>query len=74
MAHWLISGCKKCLLWVGYAGVVVNYSGFLYLLFSGSSTIPFHWFFLISPWLCIYFGLPHQQQQNVIRWFLRKFK
>ncbi|KFZ38114.1 hypothetical protein HR45_06305 [Shewanella mangrovi] len=74
MAHWLVNGCKKCLLWFGYAGVVVIYAGFFYLLFSGQSTAPIHWFFLVSPWLCIYFGLPSEQQQSVVRWFFKKFK
>ncbi|MCH1919059.1 hypothetical protein L9G15_06375 [Shewanella sp. A3A] len=74
MAHWLINGCKKCLLAVGATGVVIIYGGFFYLLLSGRSTAPIHWFYLVSPWLCIYFGLPHQQQHDVIDWLLKKFK
>ena len=64
---------KKIMLIVGILGVVIIYGGFLYLLFSGRSTAALPWFLLISPWICVYFGLSHVQQVAVIRWFASKF-
>lgn len=72
MVDWLINGCKKCLLIVGTVGVAIIYFGFFYLLLKGDSTAPIHWFYLVSPWLCIYFGLSHQQQREVLRWLIKK--
>ncbi|MRG34574.1 hypothetical protein GH729_00665 [Shewanella sp. XMDDZSB0408] len=57
---------------VGIAGVLVIYSGFLFLLFSGSPTTALPWFLLISPWICVYFGLTQTQQIGVINWFSSK--
>jgi hypothetical protein len=64
---------KKIMLIVGILGVVIIYGGFLYLLFSGRSTAALPWFLLISPWICVYFGLSHLQQVAVISWFANKF-
>ncbi|MCL1143364.1 hypothetical protein [Shewanella gaetbuli] len=58
---------------VGIMGVLVMYGGFLYLFFSGRSTAALPWFFLISPWICIYFGLSQKQQIATINWFIQKF-
>ncbi|MCL1159190.1 hypothetical protein K8B83_09880 [Shewanella inventionis] len=58
---------------VGILGVLIIYSGFLYLFFSGRSTATLPWFLLISPWICIYFGLTQAQQIAVIYWFVNKF-
>jgi pantothenate synthetase len=41
-------------------------------LFSGRSTAALPWFLLISPWICVYFGLTHVQQVAVIQWFTHK--
>ncbi|WP_338592730.1 hypothetical protein VXM60_07810 [Shewanella khirikhana] len=65
---------RKMMLWVGYAGVVVIYGGFLYLLLSGRDTQVIPWYFLLSPWVCVYFGLSDKQQKDVVGWFLTKFK
>jgi hypothetical protein len=64
---------KKIMLIVGILGVIIIYGGFLYLLFSGRSTAALPWFLLISPWICVYFGLTHVQQVAVIQWFTHKF-
>ncbi|MCL1073391.1 hypothetical protein [Shewanella dokdonensis] len=71
--HWLETGLKRIMLVLGCLGVVVIYGGFFYLLFSGRSTAPINWFYLISPWLCVFFGLSKNQQQRVLQWFLDKF-
>ncbi|MCL2907778.1 MULTISPECIES: hypothetical protein [Shewanella] len=71
--HWLETGLKRIMLVLGCLGVVVIYGGFFYLLFSGRSTAAINWFYLISPWLCIFFGLSKRQQHQVIQWFLDKF-
>ncbi|QBF84963.1 hypothetical protein EXU30_17530 [Shewanella maritima] len=62
------------MLLVGIAGVLVIYGGFLYLLFSGKPTSAIPWFLLISPWICVYFGLTRVQQIAVIDWFAAKFR
>ena len=64
---------KKIMLIVGILGVVIIYGGFLFLFFSGRSTAALPWFLLISPWICVYFGLSHVQQVAVINWFVGKF-
>ncbi len=64
---------KKIMLIVGIFGVIIIYGGFLYLQFSGRSTAALPWFLLISPWICVYFGLTHVQQVGVIQWFVQKF-
>ncbi|MBV7316812.1 hypothetical protein [Shewanella sp. NIFS-20-20] len=64
---------RRMLLVVGIAGVVVINFGFLYLLLSGHSTESISWFFLISPWLCIFFGLSTADQLAVIHWCRQRF-
>lgn len=64
---------KKIMLIVGVLGVIIIYGGFLYLFFSDRSTAALPWFLLISPWICVYFGLTHVQQVAVIQWFVNKF-
>jgi len=64
---------KKVMLVVGILGVIVMYGGFLYLMFSGRSTAGLPWFLLISPWICIYFGLSQTKQIATINWFKNKF-
>nr|WP_240778502.1 MULTISPECIES: hypothetical protein [Shewanella] len=61
------------MLFVGLLGVIVIYGGFLYLFFSGRSTAALPWFLLISPWICVFFGLSHVQQVRVLHWFSSKF-
>jgi hypothetical protein len=65
---------KKIMLIVGLLGVVIIYGGFLYLLFTGRSTANLPWYLLLSPWICVYFGLTLAQQLAVIAWFKIKFK
>ncbi|MGI2260073.1 hypothetical protein [Shewanella sp. GXUN23E] len=62
------------LLVVGIAGVAVIYGGFLYLFFSGRDTSGIPWFFLLSPWICIFFGLSDAGQRSALAWLLAKFK
>lgn len=64
---------RKLMLIVGIAGVIIIYSGFLYLFFSDRSTASLPWFLLLSPWICIYFGLNKVQQVAVVAWFAKKF-
>lgn len=71
---WLENTIKKIMLWVGYLGVVIIYGGFLYLLLSGKDTRGIPWFFLLSPWICIYFGLSEHEQRSAIRWLLSRFR
>ncbi|MDF0535072.1 hypothetical protein KDN34_10725 [Shewanella yunxiaonensis] len=72
--HRLETGIKRFMLVLGGLGVVVIYGGFFYLLFSGRSTAPINWYYLLSPWLCVFFGLSKEQQHRVLQWFLNKFK
>ncbi|MFQ6371465.1 hypothetical protein [Shewanella sp. YIC-542] len=65
---------KRFMLVLGCLGIMVIYGGFFYLLLSGRSVAPIRWYYLLSPWLCIFFGLSKLQQQQVLHWFLRKFK
>ncbi|WP_258405672.1 hypothetical protein [Shewanella zhangzhouensis] len=65
---------KKLMLWTGYAGVVVIYGGFLFLLLSGQDTRALPWYILLSPWVCVFFGLPSAQQHAVVGWFINKFR
>ncbi|MFT5705567.1 MAG: hypothetical protein ACI8SK_001527 [Shewanella sp.] len=70
---WLEKMIKYVLLSVGALGVVVIYGGFFYLLLSGSSTSAIPWYGLLSPWICIFFGLAAHQQMSVIDWFKGQF-
>ncbi|MBT1444977.1 hypothetical protein KJI95_10620 [Shewanella sp. JM162201] len=65
---------RKMLLWVGLLGVAIIYGGFLYLFFKGADTRAIPWYFLLSPWVCVYFGLTDSQQADVGRWFINKFR
>lgn len=68
---WIEKVAKQLMLLVGIVGVLVIYSGFFYLLFQPQGPqLP--WYILISPWLCIYFGLNTQQQRNTQRWLMQK--
>ena len=64
---------KKLMLIMGALGVIIIYGGFLYLFFSGRSTAALPWFLLISPWICVFFGLSQVQQVAVFHWFSNKF-
>lgn len=70
---WLERVIKYVLLSVGVLGVVVIYGGFFYLLLSGRSTLAIPWYGLLSPWICIFFGLPTYKQKSVVVWFKSKF-
>ncbi|MCH1922546.1 hypothetical protein L9G15_24355, partial [Shewanella sp. A3A] len=65
-ALWLEKITKRMLLTVGALGVLVIYGGFFFLMVSGRSVALIPWFFLLSPWICIYFGLSQIQQTNVL--------
>ncbi|EGM70663.1 hypothetical protein [Shewanella sp. HN-41] len=73
-ALWLEKITKRMMLVVGTLGVLVIYSGFFFLLFTGRSLAVIPWFFLVSPWICIYFGLTQVQQLKVLNWFVKKLK
>lgn len=73
-ALWLEKITKRMMLIVGILGVLVIYSGFFFLLFTDRSLAVIPWFFLVSPWICIYFGLTQVQQLKVLNWFVQKFK
>lgn len=70
---WLEKTTKWMMLIVGCSGLLVIYLGFFYLMFSGRSTAVIPWYILISPWICIYFGLKQRTQIEVMRWFMSKF-
>jgi len=69
---WLEKIVRNVMLFVGISGVLVIYCGFLFLLFSGRDTTVLPWYLLISPWVCIYFGLTQAKQLAVIEWFKYK--
>ncbi|ACJ30081.1 MULTISPECIES: hypothetical protein [Shewanella] len=71
--EWLEKTTKWMMLIVGTCGLLVIYFGFFYLMFNGRSTAVIPWYILISPWICIYFGLKQRTQIEVIRWFMSKF-
>ncbi|WP_394494443.1 hypothetical protein [Shewanella sp. ENK2] len=64
---------KLTMLTVGIAGIGVIYFGFFYLQYNAELGMTMPWYFLISPWVCVYFGLSEQQQRATIAWFTRKF-
>ncbi|ARD21807.1 MULTISPECIES: hypothetical protein [Shewanella] len=64
---------KLTMLTVGIAGIAVIYFGFFYLQYNAELGMTMPWYFLISPWVCVYFGLSEQQQSATIAWFTRKF-
>ncbi len=74
---WIEKLLKKLMLIIGILGVVVIYGGFFYLQFGFESVEHEHanhlpWYILLSPWLCIYFGLSEQQQSDVVQWFKKQ--
>ncbi|MCL1147018.1 hypothetical protein AB4298_14560 [Shewanella sp. 10N.261.52.F9] len=64
---------RLMMLVVGCIGLLVIYFGFFYLMFTGRSTAAIPWYILLSPWVCIYFGLTKHQQLAVVRWFTNKW-
>lgn len=69
---WIEKVAKQLMLLIGIMGVLVIYSGFFYLLFqSQGPQLP--WYILLSPWLCIYFGLSAQQQRRTLHWLRKKW-
>ncbi|MCL1052095.1 hypothetical protein L2755_21090 [Shewanella abyssi] len=70
---WLEKTTKVMMLVVGYSGLLVIYFGFFYLIFSGESTAIIPWYILLSPWVCIYFGLSKRTQFEIMQWFINKF-
>ncbi|PKG58599.1 hypothetical protein CXF83_08770 [Shewanella sp. Choline-02u-19] len=70
---WLEKITKVMMLVVGCCGVLVIYLGFFYLMFSGKSTAIIPWYILLSPWVCIYFGLNKRIQFEIMQWFIKKF-
>ncbi|ABV88095.1 hypothetical protein [Shewanella pealeana] len=64
---------KWMMLVVGCVGLLVIYFGFFYLLLTGKSTAAIPWYILLSPWVCIFFGLSQRKQLGVIRWFVNKW-
>ncbi|QQX78913.1 hypothetical protein JK628_15260 [Shewanella sp. KX20019] len=70
---WLEKATKVMMLVVGCSGLLVIYFGFLYLIFSGNNTAIIPWYILLSPWVCIYFGLRKRTQLEIMQWFINKF-
>ncbi|MDB2386961.1 hypothetical protein N9W21_06415 [Shewanella sp.] len=64
---------KWMMLIVGFSGLLVIYFGFFYLIFNGRSTAAIPWYILVSPWICIYFGLKRRMQTDIMQWFRSKF-
>nr|WP_100067673.1 hypothetical protein [Shewanella benthica] len=69
---WLEKTVRRLMLLVGGMGLIVIYSGFFYLMFKGTDTSFLPWYLLLSPWICIYFGLTQARQLAVILWFKQK--
>jgi hypothetical protein len=69
---WIEKATKGLLLLVGVIGVLVIYFGFFYLLFKPQSATTLPWYILLSPWLCIYFGLSADKQQKSLDWLMQK--
>ncbi len=69
---WLEKVTRNVMLFVGISGILVIYCGFLFLLFSGRDTSLLPWYLLLSPWVCIYFGLTKSKQSAVVEWFKQK--
>ncbi|MCE9678972.1 hypothetical protein LZP69_07195 [Shewanella sp. AS1] len=70
--EWFEQLTKKLLLVVGVLGVVVIYFGFFYLLFTRPDEAILPWYILLSPWICIYFGLSQEKQLNTLLWLQQK--
>ncbi|MPY21302.1 hypothetical protein [Shewanella sp. YLB-07] len=69
---WLEKTARNLMLLVGGVGLIVIYSGFFYLMFKGNDTSALPWYLLLSPWICIYFGLTQTRQLAVLLWFKQK--
>lgn len=69
---WLERATKWMMLGVGCAGVVVIYSGFFYFLLLTEQDNVIPWYTLLTPWICIFFGLNKKQQVYVLHWFSKK--
>ncbi|ABO23541.1 MULTISPECIES: hypothetical protein [Shewanella] len=69
---WFEQATKTLMLIVGVIGVVVIYAGFFFLLITQSTASFLPWYILISPWLCIYFGLSGEKQRLTLLWLRRK--
>lgn len=69
---WLEKVTRNLMLLVGGVGVLIIYSGFLYLLISGRDTSILPWYLLLSPWICVFYGLTREKQLKVIEWFKKK--
>ena len=69
---WLEKTARRLMLLVGGGGLSVIYSGFFYLMFKGTDTSVLPWYLLLSPWVCIYFGLTQARQLAIILWFKQK--
>ncbi len=70
---WLEKMARSLTLLVGGVGLIVIYSGYFYLMFKDNDTSALPWYLLLSPWVCIYFGLSQAKQLAVILWFKQKF-
>ena len=66
---WLEKATRNIMLLVGGLGVLIIYSGFVYLLVSGLDTSILPWYLLLSPWICVFYGLNRDKQLKVIEWF-----
>nr|WP_041420396.1 hypothetical protein [Shewanella violacea] len=66
---WLEKATRNLMLLVGGLGVLVIYAGFLYLLITGRDTSVLPWYLLLSPWICIFYGLSRDKQLTVFEWF-----
>lgn len=69
---WLEKATKWMMLCVGCTGILVIYTGFFYFLFSSEQANVIPWYALLSPWICIYFGLNHKKQLFILQWFGKK--
>ncbi|WP_375087855.1 hypothetical protein [Shewanella youngdeokensis] len=65
---------KITMLAVGVMGIVVIYSGFFFLQFNDDYGFTLPWYFLVSPWICVYFGLEQAQQTASVNWLVSRFK
>ncbi len=69
---WLEKTARSLMLLVGGVGLIVIYSGYFYLVFKGNGTSDLPWYLLLSPWICIYFGLSQAKQLAIVLWCKQK--
>ncbi|QFU25230.1 hypothetical protein FS418_08530 [Shewanella sp. YLB-09] len=69
---WLEKVTRNLMLFVGLLGIIVIYLGFFYLLFSGRDTSILPWYLLLSPWICVFYGLSRKRQLEVFEWLKKK--